>query len=80
MILMIGLSILKIGELIKMKKTTNQLINEFMKNLEETAQYNKDELSIIYDNLNDIVRSAQEKVIADAEDKIASLRIFTLGR
>ena len=55
-------------------------MSEFMKNLEQATSLNNDELSIIYDNLSDIVRSAQEKVVADAEDKIASLRIFTLGR
>lgn len=51
-----------------------------MRNLEGTGNFNQDELSIIYDNVSDIVTSAQEKVIADAEDKIASLRIFTLGK
>ena len=62
------------------KLTTNQLMSRFMKNLEEQNVFTDEELTIIYENLSDIVISAQEKVIEDAERQIAKLRTFSLNR
>lgn len=56
------------------KKRTHQLMNDFMRNL---PPMNESEERIVWDNLNDIVTSAKEKVIADAENAIAKLRIFS---
>ena len=55
-------------------KTTQQLMREFMKNL---PPMNEGEERIIWDNLSDIVDIAQERVIADAENAIAKLRILS---
>lgn len=56
-------------------KTTYQLMREFMENLPPMTA---DEQAIVWNNLNDIILSAKERVVEDAEKAVANLRTFSL--
>jgi hypothetical protein len=59
------------------KKTANQLLNELMRQ-EQIAAMSQEDQRKMYQLIHEVMMTAKMEVIADAENAIAGLRVFSL--